>query len=66
MGTARGGIHVYAAWGPAPVQVFVIGLVILDPLIFVLLAVARPAGVWLACITVISVSLRYGLRQTET
>jgi hypothetical protein len=46
---ARGGIHVYAAWGPAPVQVFLIGLVVLDPLVFVLLALARPAGVWLAC-----------------
>jgi hypothetical protein len=22
---ARGGIHVYAAWGPVPVQVFLIG-----------------------------------------
>ena len=46
---ARGGIHAYAAWGPAPVQVFLIGLVILDPLVFVLLALAPPAGVWLAC-----------------
>ena len=46
---ARGGIHVYAAWGPVPVQVFLVGLVVLDPLVFVLVALARPAGVWLAC-----------------
>jgi hypothetical protein len=46
---ARGGIHVYATFGPAPVQVFLIGLVVLDPLAIVLVARARPAGVWLAC-----------------
>jgi hypothetical protein len=46
---ARGGIHVYAAWGPVPVQVFLVGLVVLDPLVFVLVALACPAGVWLAC-----------------
>ena len=46
---ARGGIHVYAAWGPVPVQVFLVGLVVLDPLVFVLVALAQPAGVWLAC-----------------
>lgn len=46
---ARGGIHVYAAWGPVPVQVFLVGLVVLDPLVFVLVALAWPAGVWLAC-----------------
>ena len=42
---ARGGIHVYAAWGPVPVQVFLVGLVVLDPLVFVLVALAQPAGV---------------------
>lgn len=46
---ARGGIHVYVAWGPVPVQVVLVGLVILDPLVFVLVALAQPAGVWLAC-----------------
>jgi hypothetical protein len=46
---ARGGIHAYAAFGPAPVQVFLVGLVVLDPLVIVLVALARPAGVWLAC-----------------
>ena len=46
---ARGGIHVYAAWGPVPVQVLLVGLVVLDPLVFVLVALAQPAGVWLAC-----------------
>jgi hypothetical protein len=46
---ARGGIHVYAGWGPVPVQAFLVGLVVLDPLVIVLVALARPAGVWLAC-----------------
>ncbi|MGP7998190.1 MAG: hypothetical protein ACLPKI_12810 [Streptosporangiaceae bacterium] len=46
---ARGGIHAYAAFGPVPVQVFLVALVILDPLVLVLVGLARPAGVWLGC-----------------
>jgi hypothetical protein len=44
---ARGGLHAYA-FAPAAVQVFFVGLVILDPLAFALILLARPAGAWLA------------------
>ncbi len=44
---ARGGLHAYA-FAPAAVQAFFVGLVILDPLVFALILLARPAGAWLA------------------
>ena len=46
---ARDGVHAYAAFGPVPVQVFLVALVVLDPLVLILAGLARPAGVWLAC-----------------
>ncbi len=45
----RGGIHVYASFGSVPLQVFFVSLVVLDPLIVVLVALVRPAGIRLAC-----------------
>ncbi|KPC64545.1 hypothetical protein [Streptomyces chattanoogensis] len=45
---ARGGIHAYAGFGPAPLQAFFVALVALDPLAAVLVARARPLGVRLA------------------
>lgn len=44
---ARDGLHAYA-FAPAGVQVFFVGLVLLDPLVFVLVLLMRPAGAWLA------------------
>ena len=44
---ARGGLHAYG-FAPAAVQVFFVGLVILDPVAFALILLARPAGAWLA------------------
>ncbi|MBO2465731.1 hypothetical protein [Actinomadura violacea] len=44
---ARGGIHAYA-FAPVALQVFFVALVVLDPLVVVLVARARPAGITLA------------------
>jgi len=44
----HGGIHAYAGFPPAPVQAFLLGLVVLDPLALVLTGLARRSGVWLA------------------
>ncbi|WP_234367554.1 MULTISPECIES: hypothetical protein [Streptomyces] len=44
----RGGIHVYASFAPVPLQVFFVSLVVLDPLVAVLVGLARPEGVRLA------------------
>ena len=32
---SRGGIHAYASFPPVPVQAFLVGLIVLDPLTFV-------------------------------
>jgi hypothetical protein len=45
---ARGGIHAYSALPQVWVQVFFVSLVVLDPLVVVLVAFVRRAGVWLA------------------
>jgi hypothetical protein len=45
---ARGGIHVYSALPQVWIQVFFVGLVVLDPVVVVLVAFVRRAGVWLA------------------
>ncbi len=42
----RGGVHFYAVFAPVPLQVFFVGLVVLDPLTVVLVGLARPEGVW--------------------
>ena len=44
----RGGIHAYAAFGPVPVQVFLVALIVLDPLTVLLVTLVRRAGAWLA------------------
>ncbi|MFJ9346557.1 hypothetical protein [Streptomyces sp. NPDC101237] len=44
----RGGVHVYASIPEVRVQVFFVGLVILDPLTAVLVGGVRRQGVWLA------------------
>ncbi|MGW1055559.1 hypothetical protein ACWD4N_26600 [Streptomyces sp. NPDC002586] len=45
---ARGGIHVYASFGPFLLQVFFVSLAVLDPLVVVLVVRARPEGIRLA------------------
>lgn len=44
----RGGIHAYSGFGPLPLQVFFLALVVLDPLVVVLTLRARPSAVWAA------------------
>jgi hypothetical protein len=46
----RGGFGVYASFGPVVLQVFFISLVVLDPIVVVLVALARPSGVWLGLV----------------
>jgi hypothetical protein len=43
-----GGLHAYAGFGPLPLQVFFVALVVLDPLVAVLALRARPLGIRLA------------------
>ncbi|MGN5377768.1 hypothetical protein ACQ4WX_08950 [Streptomyces lasalocidi] len=45
---ARGGLHAYAGFGPLPLQVFFVALIVLDPLAAVLILRVRPAGIRLA------------------
>ena len=45
---AHGGIHAYAGFGYVPVQVFLVLLVVLDPVTALLCAFVRRAGIWLA------------------
>lgn len=44
----RGGLHAYSAIPQAWIQVFFVSLVVLDPLVVVLAALVRRAGIWLA------------------
>lgn len=44
----RGGVHAYASFRQIPLQVFFVGLVILDPLTAVLVGHVRREGIWLA------------------
>ena len=46
----RGGLGAYASYGPVVLQVFFISLVVLDPIVVVLVALARPNGVWLGLV----------------
>ena len=46
----RGGLGVYASFGPVVLQVFFISLVVLDPMVVVLVVLARPSGVWLGLV----------------
>jgi len=45
---ARAGFDAYSGFPYVPLRVFFICLVVLDPLVVVLCAFVRPAGVWLA------------------
>ncbi len=45
---ARDGIHAYAMFPQVPLQVFFTGLVVLDPLVVVLVGLARREGIVLA------------------
>jgi hypothetical protein len=44
----RYGIHAYSSFPQAPLRIFFVSLVVLDPLVAVLVAVVRPAGIVLA------------------
>jgi hypothetical protein len=46
----HGGIHAYAGFRYVPVQVFLVALIVLDPLVVLLTALACRAGVWLAVV----------------
>ncbi|MFI6017636.1 hypothetical protein ACIBCP_08520 [Streptomyces sp. NPDC051287] len=50
----RGGVHVYASIPEVCVQVFFVGLVVLDPLTAVLVSGVRRQGVWLASAVMVS------------
>jgi len=50
---ARGGFHAYSGFPYVPLRVFFISLVVLDPLIVVLCALVRPAGIWLAAVVMV-------------
>jgi hypothetical protein len=45
---ARDGVHAYALFPQTALRVFFVGLVVLDPLVVVLVGLARPVGIWLA------------------
>ncbi|MEU8629783.1 hypothetical protein [Streptomyces sp. NPDC048669] len=53
---AGGGHNSYASYAPAPIRVYFVALVLLDPLAAVLLARLRPAGV-LVAVAVMSVDM---------
>ncbi|MEV0276116.1 hypothetical protein AB0I22_06980 [Streptomyces sp. NPDC050610] len=40
----RGGVHVYASFGPVPLQLFFLSLVVLDPLVVAAAALVRTWG----------------------
>ena len=44
----RGGIHAYAGFGYVPVQLFLVLLIVLDPVAALACALVRRSGVWLA------------------
>jgi hypothetical protein len=44
----HGGIHAYARFGYVPIQVFFVGLIVLDPLVVVLAGLVRREAVYLA------------------
>jgi hypothetical protein len=50
---ARAGFHAYSEVPYVPLRVLFISLVVLDPLVVVLCAFARPAGVWLAAVVIV-------------
>ncbi|HEX4223748.1 MAG TPA: hypothetical protein VHZ97_15380 [Pseudonocardiaceae bacterium] len=48
-----GGLHAYSAFGPVPVQVFFHLLLIADPIVVVLVLLARPVGIWLGLVVMV-------------
>ncbi|WP_316770895.1 hypothetical protein [Streptomyces sasae] len=56
----RGGMHAYTAFPQVPLQVFFVGLAVLDPLTAVLLGLLRREGLWLAgCVMVLDVGANW-------
>lgn len=47
---AHGGIHAYAGFRYVPIQMFLVSLIVLDPLVVVLAAFVRRAAVYLAVV----------------
>ncbi|MEE6264470.1 MULTISPECIES: hypothetical protein [Streptomyces] len=57
---ARGGIHVYAAFATVPLQVFFVGLAVLDPLTVAWVGLVRPAGIrWAAVVMTLDVAANW-------
>jgi hypothetical protein len=50
---ARGGFHAYSGFPYIPLRVFFFGLVLIDPLVVVLCAFVRRAGIWLAAVVMV-------------
>jgi hypothetical protein len=50
----RGGLTVYRHFGPVPVQVLLVSLVLIDPLVCLLIAAARRTGVVLAAVVMVA------------
>ena len=50
---ARGGFHAYPGFPYIALRVFFISLVVLDPLVVVLCAFVRRAGIWLAAVVMV-------------
>lgn len=48
-----GGFGVYSGLGPVLVQAFFVSLAFIDPLVIVLVLLARPVGVWLGLVVMI-------------
>ena len=53
---AANGIHAYSSFTQAPIRVFLLSLIIVDPAVALLVVLVRQAGVWLAA-TVISLDV---------
>lgn len=49
----RAGLHAYSGFPQVPLRVFFISLVLLDPFAVILIALVRPAGIWLAAVVMV-------------
>jgi hypothetical protein len=47
---AADGLHAYSSFWSAPIRVFLLCLIVIDPAVALLMVLLRPAGVWLAAI----------------
>ena len=50
---AANGIHAYSSFSQAPIRIFLLSLIIIDPLVALLVLLVRQAGAWLAAIVMI-------------